>query len=101
MVKGEIAADKLGAELVTLDPKKAKESGVTGGVIVKKIHPDGAIEKQSRMRDGFVILKINNKAVSTVDELKTLIGKEKDITVSGFYPGYDGLYEYNLSLDDQ
>ncbi len=100
VVKGEVAADKLGADLATLDPKKAKEYGVTGGVIVKKIKPDGAIESQSRMKDGFVILKINDKAIATVDELKAVIGTNKDITVSGFYPGYDGLYEYPFSLDN-
>ena len=100
VVKGEVAADKLGADLATMDTKKAKESGVAGGVIVKKIHADGAIDKQSRMKDGFVILKVNNKPVNTVEELKAVIGTEKDITISGFYPGYDGLYEYNLSLDD-
>ncbi len=101
VVKGEVAADKLGADLVTLDSKKAKEYGVSGGVLVKKIKADGAIDKQSRMKDGFVILKINNKTISTLDELKTTIGTEKDITVSGFYPGYDGLYEYPLNLDDE
>ena len=101
MVKGEIATDKLGAELATLDPKRAKESGVTGGVVVKKIRPDGALDKQSRMKDGFVILKVNNKTVSSVEEMKTVIGSAKEITISGFYPGYDGLYEYNLSLEDQ
>ena len=101
VVKGEIAADKLGADLVTLDPKKAKESGVTGGVVVKRIHPDGAIDKQSRMKDGFVILKLNNKAISSVEELRTIIGESKEVVISGFYPGYDGLYEYNLVLDDQ
>lgn len=100
IVKGEVAADKLGAELVTLDPKKAKEYGISGGVIVKKIKVDGAIEKQSRMKDGFIILKVNNKSVASVDELKTIVGKEKEITVSGFYPGYDGLYEYPFSLED-
>ncbi len=103
VVKNEIvtATDKLGADLATFDAKKAKESGVTGGVIVKKIKPDGAIDKQSRMKDGFVILKVNNKTVSSVDELKAIVGKEKGITISGFYPGYDGLYEYTLSLDDE
>lgn len=101
VVKNEIATDKLGAELVTLDAKKAKEYGIAGGVIVKKIKTDGAIDKQSRMKDGFIILKINNKAVSSVDELKSTVGKEKDITVSGFYPGYDGLYEYPFSLEDE
>jgi len=101
VVKSEIATEKLGADLVTLDPKKAKEYGVPGGVIVKKIKTEGAIEKQSRMKDGFIILKINNKSISSVDELKSAISKEKDITVSGFYPGYDGLYEYPFSLDNE
>ncbi len=101
VVKGEVVTDLLGADLVTLDPKKAKESGVNGGVVVRKIHQDGAIDKQSRMKDGFVILKINDKAVNTVDELKATIGNEKEVTISGFYPGYDGLYEYNISLDDR
>ena len=101
VVKSEIATDKLGADLVTLDPKKAKEYGITGGVIVRKIKPEGAFEKQSRMKDGFIILKVNNKAVASVDELKNIVGKEKDITVSGFYPGYDGLYEYPFSLDNE
>jgi len=101
VVKSEIATEKLGADLVTLDPKKAKEYGVPGGVIVKKIKAEGAIEKQSRMKDGFIILKINNKSVISVEELKNAMGKEKDITVSGFYPGYDGLYEYPFSLDNE
>ncbi len=101
VVKAEVAVDKLGADLATLDAKKAKEYGVSGGIIVKKIKADGAIDKQSRMKDGFVILKVNDKTVSTLDELKKTIGTEKDITVSGFYPGYDGLYEYPLSLEGE
>jgi serine protease Do len=101
VVKGEIGADKLGADLANLDIRRAKEYGVAGGVIVKKIRPDGVIEKQCRMKDGFVILKINDKDVKSIEELKKVIGSEKDITVSGFYPGYDGLYEYPLSLGDE
>jgi serine protease Do len=99
VVKNDGAIEKLGAELATLDAKRAKEYGVTGGVVVKKIKKDGAFETQSRMKDGFVILKINDKSVSTLEELKTIIGDNKDITVSGFYPGYDGLYEYPFTLD--
>ena len=101
VVKGEVAADKLGADLVSLDPKKAKEYGILGGVIVRKIKTDGAIEKQSRMKDGFIILKVNGKDVKTVEELKTTIGDNKDITITGFYPGYDGAYEYPFSLENE
>ncbi len=60
--------DKLGAELVTLDPKKAKEYGIAGGVVVRKIN-EGAINDQTRMRDGFIITKANKKEVKSVDDL--------------------------------
>ncbi|GAB2823592.1 trypsin-like peptidase domain-containing protein [Ferruginibacter profundus] len=99
IVKADAAVDLLGADLATLDSKKAKEYGVGGGVIVKKIH-DGALNDQTRMKDGFVILKINEKDVKSVDDLKSAIGSEKNVTISGFYPGYDGVYEYPITLGE-
>jgi len=51
------------------------------------------------MKDGFVILKINDKDVKSVDEMKKIIAQENNITISGFYPGYDGLYEYPINLE--
>jgi Do/DeqQ family serine protease len=98
IVKVDAVVDLLGADLTTLDSKKAKEYGVAGGVIVKKIH-EGALNDQTRMKDGFVILKINDKGVKSVDELKAAIGAEKNVTISGFYPGYDGVYEYPITLE--
>lgn len=99
VVKNNGAADVLGADFTTLDPKKAKEYGVIGGVIVKKIN-SGVLNDQTRMKDGFVILKVNDKDVKNVEELKTAVGSDKTLTISGFYPGYDGLYEYPISLGD-
>ncbi|MEO7307716.1 MAG: trypsin-like peptidase domain-containing protein [Ferruginibacter sp.] len=100
VVKTEAVLEALGADLATLDAKKAKEYGVAGGVVVKKIN-EGALNDQTRMKDGFIILKVNDKEVKTVEELKALIGSNKDITISGFYPGYEGVYEYPISLSDQ
>ena len=91
--------ESLGGDFTTLDPRKAKEYGVAGGVIVKKIN-GGALNDQTRMKDGFIILKINEKEVKSVEEMKTAVGTNKSITISGFYPGYDGVYEYPISLDD-
>lgn len=99
IVKAETKADKLGAELVTLDGKLAKNYGLAGGVVVKKIN-DGAINDQTRMRDGFIITKVNGKAVKTVDELKNIIGNSKDVKVEGVYPGYEETFEYPLDLGD-
>ena len=99
IVKADAVLETLGAELTTLDAKKAREYGVTGGVIVKKIN-EGAINEQTRMKDGFIILKVNDKEVKSLDEMKAAVGANKSITISGFYPGYDGVYEYPLSLDN-
>jgi serine protease Do len=99
IVKADAAIDNLGAQLMSLDPKKAKEYGVPGGVVVKKIN-DGVINDQTRMKDGFVILKLNDKDVKNLDELKAAIGANKNVTISGFYPGYDGMYEYPITLSE-
>ena len=101
VVKAETALDLLGAELVALDSRKAKDFGIDGGVIVKKISESGAIGNQTRMKDGFVVLKVNDKNVKTVDELKAAVASNKSVSISGFYPGYDGVYDYTLSLSKE
>lgn len=98
VVKTDDTLDKLGATFQTLDAKKAKEYGVAGGVIVKKI-TGGAISEQTRMRDGFIILQVNDTDVKSVEDLKKIVGNSKSIRISGFLPGYDGLYEYPLNLE--
>ena len=98
IVKAEATVDALGADLVTLDAKKAKDFGVSGGVIVKKINT-GVLNDQTRMKDGFIILKVNNINITSVEDLKVAVADKKSVTISGFYPGYDGLYEYPVSLE--
>jgi S1-C subfamily serine protease len=99
IVKPEGMIDKLGADLTTLDAGKAKEYGISGGVVVRKIN-EGAINDQTRMRDGFIITKANGKEVKSVDDLKAVIGTDKDVTIEGIYPGYNEPFEYPLVLDD-
>ena len=100
IVKTDNVAMKLGADFVTLDPKKAKEYGVPGGIVVKKIN-EGALKDQTRMRDGFIIVKANDTDVKNLDDLNKIIGSSKSVTVSGFYPGYDALYDYPISLENE
>ncbi|MBC7866407.1 MAG: trypsin-like peptidase domain-containing protein [Gloeobacteraceae cyanobacterium ES-bin-316] len=100
VVKAEATVDALGADLVNLDAKSSKEFGVSGGVIVKKVKEGGVLNDQTRMRDGFIILKVNDKNVSSLDELKMAVADKKSVTLSGFYPGYEGLYEYPVTLDN-
>jgi len=99
IVKAAPMVDKLGAELETLDPQKAKQLGLPGGVVVKKIN-DGVLNDQTRMRDGFIITKVNGKDVKSLDDLKKEIGNQTDITISGYYPGYNEPFEYPLSMNN-
>jgi S1-C subfamily serine protease len=89
--------DKLGANLETLDSKKAKDLGLSGGVVVKKIN-EGVINDQTRMRDGFIITKANGKDVKSLEDLKSIIGTRSDVTITGVYPGYNEPFEYPLDL---
>lgn len=99
IVKQEVVADRLGADLASLDAKKAREYGINGGVLVKKIK-DGVLNDQTRMKDSFVILKVDDKDVKTVEEFNAALGSKKSVTLSGFYPGYEGLYDYQVNLGD-
>jgi len=96
------ALDDFGAEFESLDKKKATEYGQTGGVVVKKINPNGLIDGQTRMRDGFIILRVNDKGVSNVNELSDAVQRAgNNIKLDGFYPGFEGLYTYNISKQSE
>jgi S1-C subfamily serine protease len=99
LVKNEIS-QKLGAEIQALDKKKSTEFGVKGGVVVTKIG-SGLIDDQTRMRDGFVILKVNGTEVKTVEELNAAMAKSpKKVLLEGFYPGYEGVYQYPIEITE-
>lgn len=98
IVKRDEMIDKFGADLLTLDAKRAKTLGLQGGVVVRKIN-EGAINDQTRMRDGFIITKANGKVVKSVEDLKAVIGNASEVTIEGVYPGYNELFEYPLILE--
>ena len=92
--------DKLGADLETLNKKDAATLGVKGGVVVKSIQEKGLFSK-TRMEDGFVILKVNGREISSVDEFKKILenSAEPSLKLEGVYPGYDGAFTYPLKLN--
>jgi serine protease Do len=93
--------EALGAELSTLDAKKAKELDVEGGIVVKNIKKDSPLGR-TRMQDGFIILSVDGQEVKNVQELGRLLASlEGTVQVQGVYPGSDGTYTYPLSLDDE
>jgi hypothetical protein len=53
------------------------------------------------MRDGFVILKANGTEIKSIEELNAAMAKSPSkVLLEGFYPGYDGLYQYPIELVD-
>jgi Do/DeqQ family serine protease len=93
--------DKLGADLETLDKKKALTYEIEGGVIVKKIISGGTFSK-TRMQDGFIITSINGEEINSIEELGQALNmlKGESIQLEGIYPGYEGIYRYPLNLDE-
>jgi serine protease Do len=90
---------RLGAELVTLDREKAREYGIDGGVLVRKINSGSALSR-TRMGEGFIITSVNGEDVSSVEDLsRVLSNSQGSVRLEGIYPGYDGLYTYPLNLE--
>lgn len=89
----------LGAELTTLSKEKARQYGIEGGVVVTKMTPGKPLSR-TRMGDGFIITSVNNKDVTSLEELTKVLANANSGTVSleGIYPGYDGAYTYPLNL---
>jgi len=91
--------DKLGADLDNLGKDDAKELNVKGGVIVKSIGTRGLLSKV-RIQEGYVIVKANNKEITSVDELKKVLESATgSVKLEGIYPGYEGVYPIIINLD--
>jgi Do/DeqQ family serine protease len=91
----------LGADLETIDEKKATANDIGGGVLVKKIHSGGAFSR-TRMQDGFIITSVNGVEITSVEELGRAVNSMKGETLQleGIYPGYEGIYRYPLNLEE-
>jgi len=91
--------EKLGIELENLDSKKANELGIAGGVVVKEIN-EGLIKKNTDMKPGFIITKINNKDVRNVKDVeKILEGHKGGVLIEGIYENYPGIVYYAFGIE--
>ena len=91
---------RLGADLETLDKTKAREYGIKGGVVVKKIRDGGPVSR-TKIDEGYIITSINGNPVTSLEDLNKLLGTVTGrITVEGIYPGYEGIYPYPLNLGE-
>jgi Do/DeqQ family serine protease len=91
--------DQLGATFEAVDEATAKKLGIEGGVRVKELK-NGILKNQTNMKEGFIITGINNKKVTTVDQLKKeLENKKGGVMMSGVYEDYPGEMYYAFGIE--
>lgn len=87
--------DDLGISVAELNSLEAKKLGVAGGLKVTKIN-DGIVKQNTNIQEGFVIVGINNRAVTKKEDLETQLNDNKGngILIQGKYPNENGLKYY-------
>lgn len=92
--------NRLGAEFEEMPLQELKRHGLLNGIRVTKLMK-GVLKDKTAMREGFIITKINNKLVRTVDEIDTFIkiAQPSDgIMLEGHYPGDKGRTLFAFSM---
>jgi S1-C subfamily serine protease len=89
---------QLGASFEPLDVSKARELGLSSGVVVKSLG-QGILSDQTRIREGFIITSVGDTKVSTTEELKkALTDSGNSAVISGVYPANPReVYHYALN----
>ena len=90
VVKKTDGLASIGAAFRELSSDNKRKYGVSFGVEVAGVDTDGKFH-MAGISKGFVILKINNQAVSTPDEIEKMVqsvsqSQDKGLFISGFYP---------------
>ena len=73
----------LGGKFATASAKLCKELDIRGGVQVTKVSANGLMQR-ARIREGFIITHINDKAIYSVEDLDKL--SDKIGSIDGIYP---------------
>ncbi|MFT6814632.1 MAG: serine protease Do [Sphingobacteriales bacterium] len=88
----------LGASFENLNDKEMSTYGVIGGVKIKSLNSGGKLS-QIGIREGFVITKVGNETVSSVEELENVLALGSgSMLLEGFYPGSSTRYKFGLTL---
>jgi len=87
----------LGATLKQLSAEEKSKYGIESGIQVEDPGA-GTLHKSTSIRKGFVILGVNDQPVNTVSDLQEkIVSSRGNVQLSGFYPGYQGMYYFSLS----
>lgn len=90
----------LGADFEDLNKSDKAKLDLKGGVKVKKLY-SGILRSQTKMREGFIITKLNNTTISSVKDLEEALAKlEKGggVLLEGIYEDTPGAYYYGFGM---
>ncbi len=95
---GSSVLKKLGVEVADLSSNQLSRLDINGGVLVSDIMP-GVISSETSMKEGFVVLRVNDKPVKSSREFVTSLSNKKGgVMIEGIYPGDPTLYYYAFGL---
>lgn len=80
------ALDVLGVEVAEVSKETAEKLGIKGGIQVKAMKR-GKISQYTDIQEGFIITKIGEQTITTIDELNTALANKKGgVLLEGIYP---------------
>ncbi|TDM00088.1 MAG: protease [Flavobacteriaceae bacterium] len=90
------ASEKLSFTAIPLTKEQKLRLGVTDGVLITSLEPGGKLSEIG-LREGYVILKVNNQPVNSQKDIDDIINKNKDISIN-FVDSYGRIYTGGFSL---
>jgi Do/DeqQ family serine protease len=92
------AVQSMGADFSDLSKDDAAKLGVDGGVVVNNLKEGGVLSNQTNMRPGFIITKVGDQPVKSVDEFRDALSKQgSNFQIQGIYPDSREAYYYGIN----
>jgi hypothetical protein len=89
---------RLGVQLETLPEDVAQKLNIEGGVRVKQLFA-GKLRRDTNMREGFIITKVDGRTVTSVEEVERLLqNKTGGVMLEGVYEDQPGQHYYAFGL---
>ena len=91
--RGEMLSE-LGAELATVTEEKARELNIDGGVRITRLYP-GKLRKNTNIKEGFIILRVNTQPVTSVAEMEKILSETSGgVMLEGIYESAPRIIQY-------
>ncbi len=92
--------NKLGLELKEVSKNDLVKLNLKNGIKVASINNNGWIKRYTAMRENFIITKIDNKDISTIDDFVNIMNNKKgNVLIEGKYINNNDAFLYALKID--